>query len=307
MLPALLLILLFAVPAAVPARDLSGCNFGAPLTEQVVLRPRTGTFYSVDVLNPDVVRFRGEYLLFFSGNSARIDAGEWRTGLAASPSPKGPFLVDRRVRKSFFNGGTVVKRGSLLHAANVPGRREAILFKSASGRAWREAGAMPAPQEPSWRFWPSDLYLRSRGLGLDAWFAGRPAPEGADIGFARYESGRWSGFARVLRRDPANWDGADLGEPAVFRVGGRAYMLYVGQGGAGRSRQIGLARREPGGWRRCSDRPFIPIGGRARLNAIDPEPLVLGKRLYVYYGAGQTASQGGNMSGVILLRTYRLP
>ena len=48
-------------------------------------------------------------------------------------------------------------------------------------------------------------------------------------------------------------------------------------------------------------RPILSV------NVIDPEPLVIGKRLYVYFGGGKTSSLGGNMSGVILLRTYRLP
>ena len=32
------------------------CDFGPPVSERVVLSPRPGTFYSADVLNPDVVR-----------------------------------------------------------------------------------------------------------------------------------------------------------------------------------------------------------------------------------------------------------
>ena len=83
-------------------------------------------------------------------------------------------------------------------------------------------------------------------------------------------------------------------------------MLYAGLSAPGTPRQIGLAYWTPMGWRRCNG-PFIPAGGRSYpRNAIDPEPLVLGHRLFVFFGGGRTASLGGGMHGVIVLRTYAL-
>jgi hypothetical protein len=278
------------------------------VVEKVVLRPRAGTFYSVDVLNPDVIRYRGKFLLFFSGNSSETNAGDWRTGVAVAGRPEGPYRIDRRFRARFYNGGTALLGRRLVHAANVPGRREPVLYTSLSGRRWREVSAMPVSDAPSWRFWQSDLYLRPRGAGVDAYFAGRPGPSGADLGSVHYEKGRWGNFTRALQRDRQGWDAEDLGEPAVFRAGGTMYMLYGGFTFPGDRRHIGLARWTPNGWVRCGDQPLIAAGGRySRMNAIDPEPLVIGKRLYVYLGGGQRSSLGGNMGGVILLKTYRLP
>jgi hypothetical protein len=280
---------------------------GQLVSEKVVLRPRGGTFYAVDVLNPDVVRYRGRFLLFFSGNSAETNAGEWHTGVAVATSPEGPYSVDRRLRARFYNGGTAVVNGRLVHAANVPGRREPVLYTSVSGRRWREVSAMPAPETPGWRFWQSDLYLYSRGAGVDAYFAGRPGPSGADLGQVHYEKGRWGKFTRTLQRDGQGWDAEDLGEPAVFQTGERRYMLYGAFTFPGDRRHIGLARLTRTGWVRCGNRPFIAAGGQySRVKAIDPEPLVVGNRLYVYFGGGQRSSLGGNMGGMILLRTYRL-
>ena len=292
-------------PATVAGR--TPCGLGTIESERVVLRPRSGTFYSVDVLNPDVVRFRDRYFLFFSGNSVRHDAGVWQTGLATSRSPGGPYSVEQRVSANFYNGGTATVAGRLIHGANVNGRREPFLFTSRNGRRWRVIGRMPTPTGPSWRFLQSDLYLRARGRGVDVYFAGRPAAEGADLGVARYVSGRWRNVSIILKRDLRRWDGADLGEPAVFGVGGRRYMLYVGM--AERTLQAGrLAYQAGRRWLPCSDRPLIPIGGQfAPKNAIDPEPLVVGDRLFLFYGAGRTDSQGGNMNGRIVVRTYRLP
>ena len=227
-----------------------------------MLKPRGGTFYSVDVLNPDVVRYRRKFLLFFSGNRSETNAGDWRTGVAAAVRPEGPYRVDPTLSARFYNGGTALLNGRLFHAANVPGRREPVLYTSLSGRRWREVSAMPAPDAPSWRFWQSDLYLQPRGAGLDAYFAGRPGPSGADLGSVRYENGRWGNVKQALHRDGHGWDAEDLGEPAVFRAGGRRFMLYGGFTFPGDRRHIGLARWTRRGWVRCGSGPFITSGGR---------------------------------------------
>jgi hypothetical protein len=284
------------------------CSFGKPLSEQVVLGPKAGTFYSVDALNPDVVRHsEHRYLLFFSGNSAHTDAGDWRTGVAVGTRPEGPYRVDRRVRERFFNGGTALVNGRFLHGANVPERTEPLLYSSSDGRRWRPRSLMPQPTEFSWRLWQSDLFLRPRRGGLDVYFAGRPGPEGADLGVARYHRGRWSGFRRILAKLGEEGQEVDLGEPAVFRARNRNYLLYVVQPANGVGRHIQLAFFSGGEWRRCPGAPFIGRAGPVYpQNAIDPEPMVVGKRLYVFFGAGQRPSQGGNMQGSIVLRTYPL-
>jgi hypothetical protein len=298
------------LPATVLTAEtaLAGCGFGKPIAERVILRPAPGTFYSVDVLNPDIVSRRGRYLLFFSGNSSRTPGGDWRTGLAVARYPAGPFSVDTRVTELFYNGGTIVDSKALLHGANVPAERSPELFGSDDGRRWQRKDIMPSPQGPSWRFFQSDLYLDRGPRRVDVYFAGRPGASGADIGMVHYRKGRWWGFERVLDRPPGEWDGLDLGEPAVFHARGHTFMLYGGLGKDGEPRHIGLARRTRSGWRRCGKRPFIAAGRSwYRRNAIDPEPLVTGNRLYVYFGGGLTSSLGGNMAGVIGLRVYRIP
>jgi hypothetical protein len=284
------------------------CDFGKPIREQVVLRPRSGTFYSVDVLNPDVVKLGRRYLLLFSGNSARTEAGSWHTGLAVSRRPDGPFRVKRGVREDFLNGGTALYRGRLLHGATVPARREPVLFASRQGEDWREVESMPAGKPSSWRFFQTDLSLYPRRGGVEVYYAGRIGTTGADIGVAWWSGGDWRGFRRVLTRKAGSWDGLDLGEPTVFTIGKREYMLYAGLGQSGAPRSVGLARREGDRWIRCGTSPFISAGrGWYRGNAIDPEPLVVKDRLFVYFGGGLGSSLGGNMRGSIGLRVYRLP
>jgi hypothetical protein len=310
--PALILasLLMAPLPIAVlrPEPAVARCNFGKPIAERVVLRPKPGAFYSVDVLNPDVVTHQGRYFLFFSGNSSHTAGGDWHTGLAVANRPSGPFEVDSRVRETFYNGGTIIDGERFFLGANVPAGRSPAFFASDNGRRWRTRRIMPSPSDPSWRFFQSDLYLDPRHRRVDVYFAGRPGATGADIGVAHYRRGRWWGFQRVLDRPPGEWDSLDLGEPAVFHVRGRTFMLYGGLGGQGEPRHIGLARLTRKGWRRCGRKPFISAGrGWYRRNAIDPEPLVIGSRLYVYFGGGLISSLGGNMTGVIGLRVYRVP
>jgi hypothetical protein len=299
--------LVIATTASAATRPLRAvCDFGRPVAERVVLRPQEGTFFSVDVLNPDLVRQGSRYLLFFSGNSANTDAGAWRTGVAFGWRPLGPFRVDPRLHEPFFNGGTVLARGRFFHGANVPDRRGPLLLTSRTGLAWRLLSAMPAPPQPSWRFLQSDLYLRARNRGLDVYFAGRPGPGGADLGVARYDRGHWTGNRRILVRKGERAGEVDLGEPAVFQARNRTYMLYAVQAEYNGPRQIWLAYRSQSGWRRCSA-PFIGVRAPAYpANAIDPEPLIVGDRLYVYFGGGQRPGEGGNMAGVIVARVYAL-
>jgi hypothetical protein len=308
---ALLAVLVFPAPLAAagrPALMAARCSLGPPIAEHVLLRPKPGTFYSVDALNPDVVYYHSRYLLFFSGNSSPTAGGDWRTGLATAKRPWGPFEVDTRVSEDFYNGGTIIRDGRLLHGANAPASRSAALFSSANGRRWRRHTTMPSPRTPSWRFFQSDLFLDARPRQVDVYFAGRPGATGADLGVAHYRGGRWRGFEKILDRPPGRWDSLDLGEPAVFHVRGRTFMLYGGLGGDGEPRHIGLARRTSKGWQRCGSKPLIAAGrGWYRRNAIDPEPLVVGDRLYVYFGGGLVSSLGGNMAGTIGLRVYRIP
>jgi hypothetical protein len=266
-------------------------NFNAqPLEEPVLLKPRRGTFYSVDALNPDVVQRGNRYYMFFSGNSARSDIGRWRTGLATSNAPEGPFQVDPRVAAPQLNGGTIAQGKDFVQGYDRRGERVPVFGRSADGRAWRMFTTLPAGRPGDWNYFPSDLGM-----------------QGIPGGFRAYFAGRWTAPRHLLTRMEGAWDGRDLGEPSVFEVNGREYMLYGGLTADAQPRSIGIAVKTGGGWRRCGDRPLIPAGGPwYASNAIDPEPLVAGDRLYVYFAGGDKPSLGGNMAGTIGVRVYRL-
>ncbi len=203
----------------------------------------------------------------------------------------------------FYNGGTARWRGELWHGATDRDGNP-LLLRSQTGLTWEKAGRIP--EEPGWRAITSDLYLRPVGEQLRIYFAGRPGLAGADIGSALFSDRGWNGFRVILARMPG-WDSLDLGEPAVFSMAKRRLMFYAGVGHSDRPRHIGLAYKKGDAWLRCPG-PFIAAGGSTYpKNAIDPEPLMVGDRLYLFFGGGNRPSLGGNMAGRVLLRVYDLP
>jgi len=290
-----------ALPAAHP--------FGAPLRERALLAPRAGTFYAKDVLNPDVVRWRNRYYMFFSGNRTPTDAGDWRTGVAVSRSPLSGFHVLPKMQAPFLNGGTRVDQGLFRQVATPSTWGPPVVYQSRNLSRWAPVAEMPVGAPGSWNAEENDPSFGPAGRNI--FFAARPGPGGADLGSRRYLGyNRWGEAQMVLRRGkPGNWDAADLGEPSVFNVGKRRFMLYSALAQSGGVRQIGLARKTAGGWKRVGDKPLIAAGGGPGWhgkNAIDPSSLVVGNKLYVYFAGGKTTSQGGNMSGTIGARVYNL-
>jgi hypothetical protein len=282
----------------------SACGIGRLIGERVLLRPKAATFYAEDALNPDVVRYRGRYLMFFSGNPVQSANGDWRTGVAIAKRPLGPFRVDRRLKGRFLNGGTTVSGGRLLQATSALDRKLPALLTSRDGVNWRRFGAFP--EGSGWHTGQADFFLDQRQDWLDAYFLARPA--GAQfygsIAKARYRNGRWYGFNRIIAPSPKL---IDLGEPAVFRAGGSTYLLYVGLKPTGGPRNIYLAKQEGHKWVSCGSQPFIAAKRSwYEQNAIDPTPLVRGNRLYVYFGGGVVPSIGAGMNGTIGVRIYRL-
>ena len=282
--------------APLPAGETPCPDLGAvAVDERVLIGPRPGTFYSVDALNPDVVRRGSSYYMFFSGNRARTDVGQWRTGLAVAKSPEGPFVVDPRAAAPQLNGGTIVRDRAFVQGYDRRGKRVPLFGRSRAGRTWQRFEALPAGGPGEWNYFPSDIGLQPLAGGFRAYFAGRPGRSGADLGAVDYRDGRWASSPRqVLTRVEGTWDGRDLGQPSVFEANGREYMLYGGLAADGQPRQIGVAVRDKGQWRRCGDRPFIAAGPAwYSQNAIDPEPEVVGDRLYVYFGGGADRASGG--------------
>jgi hypothetical protein len=288
------------------------CTLGAstgPGTE--LISPRRNTFYSVDALNPDVVAFKGSYLMYFSGNNQPTANGNWRTGVAIARSPTGPFRIQATFQGNYLNGGTAVWRGQLWHAVELNPNFRGELASSSDGIHWRHESYVPAFTRRGRRYTGADFFLEADGKRLEVYMLAVPSTGGIgrSLAVASYSNGRWTKPRIIL--DVASfatisWARADLGEPAAFHAGGQHYLLFVGLS-RDLTRSIGLARQDNGAWVSCSSTRALPNdapwGGAS---SIDPSPLVLRDRLYLYYGGTRTKGLAADLGGSIGVRVFVL-
>ena len=285
------------------------CDLGRVLWERPLLTPKAGTFYSVDALNPDVVKRGKTYFMFFSGNDVHTPAGDWRTGVATAARPGGPFYVRSWLRGNFLNGGTAVWRGRFWQAYSH-NRRGGELAVSKDARHWRRVSSIPHLAS---RGWPvsADYFLERRRGGLRLYMLVRSATVGLHGSLASidWRRGQWSHLRVLLSPGIQLWENADLGEPASIRLPGRHLLLYTATASADATRSIGIAVRGAGGrWARCGSLPLISPGARwGPAVSIDPSPLRVGRRLFVYYGGGSGRSIASDLDGAIGVRVYALP
>jgi hypothetical protein len=287
----------------------AGCTLGRLRQDRTLLRPRPGSFYSVDALAPDVVRYQRRYLLYFSGNRvASAVHPRWTTGLAVSSNPMGPFRVDGGFRGRYLNGGTTVWRGLLWHLVEVGSGSAGELAVSDDGRAWRHVAWLPAFQMGRAKVVGADFDLSVEHNQLAAYmFLVHPHPLSSAHAFGRalYDGRRWHGFEPVLRRQASqSYEAFDVGEPDVFTIGGRRAMLYGGTA-ANMVRTIAVALARDGRWVRCPHNPIIQAGAPwAPTIAIDPSVLRAGRVTYVYYAGSRTRGLGSNLDGVVGVARY---
>ena len=294
------------------------CSLGTQLGEgSQLLAPRPGTFYSVDVLNPDVVAFHRHYLMYFSGNDIHTQAGRWRTGLATASSPAGPFYTQKAVEGNYLNGGTAAWHGRLWHVVEdnpIEGPNiRSELASSSDGIHWHHESFLPGFMYGGVTYHGADFFLEPEGSRLDLYMLAVPPGGGIgrSLGFASYTAGHWSDFHIILPiRAVASmpWASADLGEPATFSVAGDHYLLFVGLAEPSLTRSIGLARETADGWSVCADQPAVANGAPwGPASSIDPSPLVVDNHLYLYYGATRTNGFGANLGGSVGVRVFAEP
>jgi hypothetical protein len=278
-----------------------------------LLVPRAGTFFSVDVLNPDVVVFRGHYFLYFSGNASPKPLGAWQTGLAVASSPTGPFHVVAGFRGNYLNGGTTVWDGRLWHLVEDNPAYRGELASSDNGITWRHESFLPRFAEAGVTYSGADFFVEPEGrrLGVYMLAVSRSGKIGRSLAFVSYADGHWSGFHIILSIKAVAhlpWARADLGEPAAYHGTGTHYLLFVGLKRIGLIRSIGLAKQTITGWRVCGDTPALSNKSTwGAASAVDPSPLVVGQRLYLYYGATKRNGLNADLGGAIVVRVFRLP
>jgi hypothetical protein len=289
------------------------CSIGDVAAETILIRPRPATFYSVDALNPDVVRYRGRWLMYFSGNRLHGAYSAWRTGLATAPALMGPWRVRPGWSIPYLNGGSVVWHDRLWQAAQPSSGRGLWLLSSRDGLRWRRVLRLPFALDPYQL--TADHSLQVVRGALRVWVTARHATVGlaSDIAYYDLRNGRPGAPRRVLGYGRFPWAAADVGEPAVVRLpqglgmfySGTATVSFVGLLGFA-PRSIGLAVHRRGGWQLCpapvvaAGSPFWAHGG----TATDASVIRLGRRTYVFFGAGPGLSIISDLAGAIGVRLY---
>ena len=147
------------------------------------------------------------------------------------------------------------------------------------------------------------------GLALGRLYAARP-PQGGirrswDLRPAPPDTGLTAIILPISAVASMPWASADLGEPATFSVAGNDYLLFVGLAEPSLIRSIGHASESATGWnclQRFSRHPQRSTLGSCQ--SIDPSPLIVGDRLYLYYGATKTNGFGANLGGSVGVRVF---
>ena len=281
------------------------CSLGMLQRYQTLLRPRPRSFYSVDALNPDVVAYDGEYLMYFSGNSVpSATQPKWATGLAVASHPMGPFRVDARFRGHYLNGGTTLWRERLWHLVEVIPGTVNELANSVDGRTWHHVAWLPTFISDGTKVAGADFSLFvERGELVASMFLVHTQPPGSafSLGRVRFDGRRWHDFETVLRRDASlPYEAYDVGEPEVFDNAADETAMLYGATAADKVRSIAMAVLQHGRWVRCGNNPVIRAGASwARTIAIDPSVLRIGSVNYVYYGGASSTGFTSNLGGAI--------
>ena len=256
-----------------------------------------GDWDSGDVLNPSVVRYRGDYWNFYSG----YDGSTWSTGVATSNdgvhwSKKGKLLSpDAGNGSALLRGDTVFywyQTGSPVEialATSADWTKRQVVLKTGPRGSWDERGV-------------ADPYVIERSGTLYMYFLGMDRARRQRLGVARSQDGvTWEKLTSnpILELGAEGaFDELGLGEPAVWSSGGAYWMLYTGRA-RGEKRRIGLARSNDGvHWFR---EPLVIEGDRAwdREVVCDPTVELTPEGIRVWFGGGDVARPDQGLHGQI--------
>jgi predicted GH43/DUF377 family glycosyl hydrolase len=281
-----------------------------PSSEPVLSRGSAGDWDSVDVLNPSVIRFQGQYLNLYSG----FDGHTWHTGLANSSDGIQWRKQGRVLSPTGWEGNAMAANGS----AMVAGREifywyeagdplRIALARSSDGVAWNK-GAEPVLSTGPRGSWDergvADPYVIRVGARFYMFYLGSDRARRQRLGVAQSTDGvRWEKLRSnpILELGgPGAFDEMGLGEPAVWSSAGSYWMLYTGRD-RGERRRLGLAKSSDGAhWQR--EPGFSPVAGNESWNSqvlCDPTIDVENDHLRVWFGGGDIPRPDQNIHGQI--------
>jgi predicted GH43/DUF377 family glycosyl hydrolase len=291
-----------------PPPEASGPH--APFVWEASAQPVIGRDSSADVLNPSVVKFRGQYLNLYSDYDGRT----WTTALATSPDgtawhEQGRVLAPEGYEGSYIaaNGTAVVVGDEILYWYEAGDPFFIAFARSRDGMRWTKHGEpvlRPGPRGSFDERGVADPYVIRAGDKYYLFYLGTDRARRQQLGVAQSGDGiHWE----KLRANPilelggtGAFDERGLGEPAVWSSGGSYWMLYTGRDRDER-RRIGLAKSHDGvHWER--DIRFPVIAGSEPWNHLvvcDPTVEVTPQAIRVWFGGGDVASPDQNLHGQI--------
>jgi predicted GH43/DUF377 family glycosyl hydrolase len=261
---------------------------------------------SLDVLNPSVVRWQGEYLNLYS----LFDGERWHTALARSRdglSWRDAGIVLRSPDYIAANGAVIDFKGELLYVyqRGSKGANTLGLARSPDGKQWTTTPGPVLNLGPrmSWdEISIGDPYLIRHNDQLYLFYLGEDRARRQRLGLAKSRDG----LTWVKHRGPllelgaaGDFDENGLGEPAVFAANGAWVMLYTGRDRAER-RAMGYAiSRDGKQWQKLAS-PVLR--GDQPWNAAvvcDATVLTVDGKVRIWFGGGDLPKPDERLNGQI--------
>jgi predicted GH43/DUF377 family glycosyl hydrolase len=291
------------------------------MPEPVIDRGAEGSWESVDVLNPSVLRWRNRHWNLYSG----FDGKTWHTGVAWSDDD-GITWTGRRKILSPQSGSWDGSAGTYIAAngsALVVGDR--LFYWYQGGRDLPRIGLARSSDGESWQTEPvpvletgprgswdergvADPYVIRQGQWLYLYYTGMDRAQRQRLGVARSLDGiRWEKSLDNPILDIGGheaWDEGGLGEPAIWESHGAYWMLYTGRAWD-EKRRLGLARSTDGiHWQKLPGQVFSGASEWDAAVICDPSVEVTREgTVRVWFGGGRIARPDERIDGRIGLAT----
>ncbi len=295
----------FALPKPGPGAALD--LHWKPRSEPVIER---GT--ALDVLNPSVVAWRGEYLNLYS----QFDGKSWATMLASSKdgiawTGNRKILSPSEAWEGTYiaaNGGVAVHREQLLYSyqAGEKGHSVIGIAISVDGRNWKKHSGPVLGLGPrmSWdEMSIGDPYLLSVGDDVYLFYLGEDRARRQRLGIAKSKDGiTWT----KLRGGPllelggaGDFDENGLGEPAVFTANNQWVMMYTGRDRK-EQRAMGYAvSRDGKTWEKQKEPVLRGMSAWNKAVVCDATVLMEAGRARIWFGGGDLPKPDERLNGQI--------
>lgn len=293
----------------------------------VLTRGPAGSWDSIDVLNPSVIRYEDQLYNYYSGFDGKV----WHTGVARSDDgiewkkyEKNPVLSpspgDWDVSYISANGAAILWNGKVFYfyqGVDRQGTTNIGLATSDDGHTFTKL-PQPVLRPGPMHTWDSadvgDPYVIAKGGILYLYYLGQNEKLVQRFGVARSEDGiHWEKLLSnpILDVGAAGaFDENGLGEPSVAHVPPYFYLIYTGRD-ARENRNIGYAISMDGvNWKKMSMHGLLSAdqrGSWASHVVCDTTLLSKGNgEFFVWFGGGDKPQPAQNLHGDVGLLTLDL-